>query len=478
MPRPGVDVFIMDEPMKAEANLDPSQSFMVGFTERGRVGIVQSFTEYKNMYGGRTADTVDLYDAAREFFEESGGATLYISPMYGPAASEAEADLGTIIHVSARGAGVWGNTLVVKTLAPTSMTELAMGGVVFQVLDGTDEVERSPAYSTVDQAVSWSELQSNYVIFEKLADTAPTTSLTATLAGGADDYTWDDTLVADCLEKFPYELGPGQVSAPGHNDVGTIMAIGQHTLDTYRVGIIDLEDSADPNDLATEMGSVWDIAGARNLISVGPRLIYPHETNPATIITPASGAMSGIIARCDKRGDPSLSAAGVDGYSARALGLSQQYADSDRQELNNLGCSLWKNVYGQIRMYGYRTSAGPAETNWMFFQESRVIMMIAHECNSVLEEFVLKTIDGKRAMLSRVNTALSGVCARYWIANALYGETSGEAFQVDTFAPNSLATIAKGELHANILLKTSKLAEWIVLNLIKYRTERPFPAAA
>jgi len=469
----------VDEPVRAEANLDPSQGFMVGVTERGRMGMVQSFTDYKDRYGSRTAETVDLYDAAREFFEESGGATLYISPYYGKTAKEAEADLGTALHVSARGAGVWGNTIVVKTVAPTSMTEIAMGGVVFEVLDGTDLVERSPALTTADSAVSWSQLQSNYVIFDKLTDDPLTAALTATLAGGADDASaWDDTLVPDCLEKFPYELGPGQVSVPGHNDVGTITAIGQHTLDTYRVGLVDLEDTADPNELASDMGATWDLPGSRNLLSVGPKLVYPHETNPATIIVPATGAMAGIIARCDKRGDPSLSAAGVDGYSSRALGLSQQYADSDRQELNSLGCSLWKNVYGQIRMYGYRTSAGPHETNWTFFQESRVIMMIAHECNAILEEYVLKTIDGKKQMLSRVNVALSGVCARYWLANALYGATSSEAFQVDTFKPNSDLTIAKGELHANILLKTSKLAEWIVLNLIKYRTERPLPAAA
>jgi hypothetical protein len=87
-------------------------------------------------------------------------------------------------------------------------------------------------------------------------------------------------------------------------------------------------------------------------------------------------------------------------------------------------------------------------------------------------------MDGKRQLLSRVNTALTGVCSRFWVANALFGETAGDAFFVDTDSPNSLETMANGELYANILLKTSKLAEWIVLNLVKYRTERPLPSAA
>jgi hypothetical protein len=488
MPRPGVDVNIMDEPVQAEANLDPSQGFMAGNTERGRVGMCQSFTEFKKKYGGRNSDTMHLYDAARGFFEESGGATLYISPINGDTAAESEADLGTFLHVNARGAGLWGDDIEVKTIAPTSMTEQAMGGVVYQVNYGTApdvvEVERSPALITIDQAIDWSERMSSYVIFSPYTGVGgtdtPTAGATAELTGGVDD-PWDmvdDTVLAPALEQFPYELGPGQVQVPGSTEVGTCAAVAQHTLDTYRVGLFDLPDDPDPNDMALTLGQCYDFPGIRNMLGVGPFVSYPHETSPATILIPPSGVQSGIIARCDKLGDPALSAAGVDGYSARALGLSQSFADGDREELNGLGASLYKEVYGQVRMYGYRTMAGPNETNWLFFQESRVIMMIAHEANAVLEEFVLKTMDGKKHILSRVNTALTGVCSRFWVAGALYGEAAGDAFRIDTESPNSLVTMANGELHANILLKTSKLAEWIVLNLVKYRTERPLPVAA
>lgn len=484
MPRPGVDTNIMDEPVRAEANLDPSQGFMAGSTERGRAGMVQSFTEFKKKYGGRTAATQKLYDAARGHFEESGGATLYISPINGAAAAEAEADLDTFLHVTARGPGTWGNTILVKTLAPTSMTEQAAGGVVYQVLDGADELERSPAYPTLEQAIDWSENKSNYVIFSPYTGVTPTdvptSGKTATLTAGADD-AWDyvdDVPVPLALEKFTYELGPGQVSVPGSTEVGVCAAVAQHTLDTYRVGLFDLPDEDDPNDLALTIGQCYDFPGIHNMLGVGPQVSYPHETSPASILIPGSGVETGIIARCDKLGDPSLSAAGADGYSVRALGLSQKFSDTDREELNALGAALFKEVYGQVRMYGYRTMAGPSETNWMFFQESRVIMMIAHECNAVLEEYVLKTMDGKKQILNRVNTALTGVCSRFWVANALFGEAAGDAFRIDTTSPNSLETMARGELYANVLLKTSKLAEWVVLNLVKYRTERPLPVAA
>jgi len=472
----------MDDPVRAEANLDPSQAFMVGITQRGRAGMVQSFTDFQNKYGGRDADTKDLYDAVRAFFDESGGATLYVSPVFGAAATSAKGDLSTFIHVDARGVGTWGNSIVVKTLTPSSMIEQAQGGVVYQVLDGTNEVERSPGLVSIDDAIDWSERRSNYVIFTPYtgagATTTPTAGQTVTLSGGAKDVNWSDVDLTTALEQFVFELGPGQVSCPGDTNTSTCTAIAKHTVDTHRVGIWDLPDDPDPTSLGPVIGSLADVPGIINMLGVGPFLTYPSETPPSTILVSPAGVESGIIARCDKLGDPSLSAAGVDGYSARALGLSQDYADADREDLNNIGAALFKQIYGQVRMYGYRTLAGPSETNWMFFQESRVVMMIAHECTAVLEEYVLKTIDGKRQLLGRVNTALTGVCSRFWVAGALFGDTAGDAFRIDTQSPNSLETMVNGELHANVLLKTSKLAEWVVLNLVKYRTERSLPTAA
>lgn len=485
MPRPGVDTFIMDDPVTAEANLDPSQGFMVGVTERGRAGMVQSQSEFANKYGGRTAATKDLYDAVRGHFEESGGGTLYVSPIHGPTAVEASGDLGDFIHVVARGAGTWGNTIKVDTVDPTSLTEQAMGGIVYEVKDGTTVLERSPALRTVEEAIDWSERRSNTVIFEPYTGTVPppgdpVSAETVSLIGGVSDDAWTDVELATALEQFTYDLGPGQVSVPGSEDPDTCVAVAKHTIDTHRVGLWDLPDDPDPQALSVALGTLYDAPGIKNMLGVGARVQYPSETPPATIFLPGTGVQSGIITRCDKLGDPSLSAAGADGYSIRGLGLSQTYSDGDREELNDLGAALFKQIgaQGQVRMYGYRTMAGPTETNWRFFQESRVVMMIAHECNAVLEEYVLKTLDGRRQILARVNTALTGVCSRFWVANALYGETAGEAFQIDTNSPNTLDTMVNGELHANVLLKTSKLAEWVVLNLIKYRTERPLPVAA
>jgi hypothetical protein len=77
-----------------------------------------------------------------------------------------------------------------------------------------------------------------------------------------------------------------------------------------------------------------------------------------------------------------------------------------------------------------------------------------------------------------VNVALTGVCQRYWRADALFGETPAEAFAVDTSYPgiNTVDTVAAGEIHAQIRLRTSRIGEWVVLNIIKVPLQRPVAA--
>jgi hypothetical protein len=125
-------------------------------------------------------------------------------------------------------------------------------------------------------------------------------------------------------------------------------------------------------------------------------------------------------------------------------------------------------------MYGYRTSAGPGEKNWMFFQESRVIMQLAHDLDAIMEEYVLKTIDGRKILQNKVNIALTGKCIEYWNANALYGEAASDAFRVDTDSVNNINTAMAGEIHALVKVKTSRVAEWININLVKTMLDRPF----
>lgn len=477
MPRPGVDVAVSGDPTYVGADLDSSQAFYVGVTERGRAGVVptRSFDEYKKRFGGRAAATQDMYDAARTFFEE-GGTTLFVAPTYGAGAVEAVGNLGTMLTLKAKGAGVWGNSVKVSTIADSGLG--ASAGVILTVENPSGTiVESSYPLIKVSDAISWVNTFSSIVSAvagSGGADAAMTQPATITLSTGAAGSAVVATDHEVGLNSFPYELGPGQMYMPGISDITNLTNVSEAIVATTRVALWDLPDTNDPTAIATALSAVYALPGAGRMLAVGPRIAYPHETSPAVIYVPGGGIEAGVIARVDKLRDRSLVAAGGDGISRRGIGLKQMYEDDDREDLNRLGAALFKVVNQQVRMYGYRTSAGPSEQNWLFFQEARVIMQLAHDLDAVMEEYVLKTVDGRKILQNKINIALTGICLQYWQANALYGESAGDAFKVDTNSVNNVTTAMAGEVHALVKVKTSRVAEWISINLVKTMLDRPF----
>jgi hypothetical protein len=135
-------------------------------------------------------------------------------------------------------------------------------------------------------------------------------------------------------------------------------------------------------------------------------------------------------------------------------------------------------MYGLVRTYGYRTAGGPdVRDNWTFFQESRVIMAIAHECNAAVEDYVFDTIDGLGHLFVDVKNVLSGICMPYFTDGALYGPTPERAFRIVCDETNNpIATIRTGEVHAFVYLKTSKVAEWVKIDIVKVPIEKEVTA--
>src|SRR5262245_26252031 len=114
MPRPGVDVIIVDDVPPGGPALNTGTGMMAGKAERGPVGIaekVSSLKDYATTYGPRAGGSL-LYDAVSAFFSEGGGA-LYVSRVAGTGALPATGDLGTSFGVDAISPGTWGNKLKV-----------------------------------------------------------------------------------------------------------------------------------------------------------------------------------------------------------------------------------------------------------------------------------------------------------------------------------------------------------------------------
>jgi hypothetical protein len=437
MPRPGVDVEIVDGAPAGSAVLNTGTAFMAGVAERGPVGTagkVSSLTAYVTTYGERAGGSL-LYDSVSAFFAEGGG-DLYVSRIAGPNAVSATGALGTALTVDAISPGAWGNGIKVDTIAPSALegyrAPRTSTPIVLTVTMGGKVIERSYALADTAAAVAWAEEHSDVIRLTALSPDNPAVAATVTLAGGIDDNAINAGSLDSALAAFEAGLGPGQVLVPGHTDTATHEALCLHADAFRRVVLLDGPDDPDPTELAASVTALSGATGVRYAAMFAPFAVYPADVAPATVLVPYSAVEAGLIARVDRAGNPNAPAAGADGIARRAVGLSQTYTDAEREALNGIGVDLAKLVYGDVRTYGYRTAAGPDDDNWLWFGNSRTLMAIAWEAEAIAEAYVLKQIDGRRQLFSRLNKDLRGVCARYFDMGALYGATQEEAYSVDT----------------------------------------------
>jgi hypothetical protein len=453
---------------------------IVGVTEKGPANTpvqVTAFRQYKDTFGA-LAGGPDMYKAAYGFFNE-GGLYLWVVRAVSSGAVEATGTAAGWLDISAISPGSWGNDVTVE-IDPQGLPA-GSDPVMYVIRVLEDGVAKELSAPLV--AADVPGFKSSYVTMAEVASPtypvgdAPTE--TVDLSGGVDGGDPEQAELGAALDTLRYELGPAQVAFPGDSDATTAELLDAHCDKNHRVAVFDLPDTADPLELGVSVDGIAQLGGkGRQILSLGQRLDYPGEVAPAVWEVPYSGVQMGIIARVDGLNDPSQVAAGALGYSRLAIGPKRDFTDDERESLNYQGVTLAKVVNNQVRTYGYRTTAGQDETNWVFFQESRVVMAVAHECDAAMEDFVFQTIDGRGKIFGRVNVALTGVCQRYWAANALFGETPAEGFIVDTSYPgiNTVETVGKGEIHAQVLLRTSRVAEWIALDIVKVPLERAIAA--
>lgn len=474
MPRPGVTIELVEDAPSGQAVLDSGQAFFAGVTERGPAKAVKvnSLADYEASFGTRTGGSL-MYDSVSAYFAE-GGATLYASAIYGAAASTATASLAPFT-VKAKGAGIWGNQIAIRTIDAAAIG--GTGAVQIVVAYKGVDVERSPVITVPQQGVSWATASSDYV---DLAYTTGTLAAAAavTLTGGTDSATVDATTVKAALDRFTINLGPGQVACPGLTTALAYDALLTHVDSTRRVALLDAPDSADPLVVGAAATGLATSPRSKYAAMFAPWANYPGSTSGVTITVPYSAVQAGLIARLDAATqNPNLAAAGVNGITRAATGLTQAYTDQQRETLNTQGVTVAISKYGTIRTYGARSVAGPGNLTWMWFGGAREVMSVAHQSDAIGENYVLRQIDGQGVLFGQLNAALKGMLLEHYGRGALYGATPEEAFSVNTGASvNTPATIAAGEIHAAIRLKTSPTAEWVHIVVIKTALDRSLAA--
>ncbi len=474
MGRPGTDVIIRELPSSRSIPTDTGTWFVCGPAEKGPLvpTLIQSLSEFVSIFGDRVSYSF-LYDALDVFFKE-GGKYAYVSRVVGDSAVAShchfnDAEAAEAITVTANSVGVWGDSLKAQIVAGVGVDTF-----VIVVTDSSDvELERSPDLVDQAAAILWSASSKYVVVTHSTSANNPAVHAGVALAGGADDHAAaDDDNWSDSLDKFEKSFGPGQVSMPGRTVEASQLLLLLHAQANQRIALVDLADSGDHDDLITDATAlVGDNIGSEWAGAFAPWAIVPGVVAGTSRTVPYSAVAAGIIARNDATLSPNRAAAGeVAGKSLYATGLSQdRWIDDERTELNEAGVNVAISRLGTVMTYGFRTLADPVNApNWLNLANSRLLMAIAAAGNEIMEEALFDQIDGRGLLFGRIAGELTAVCQGFYDEGSLYGATPGEAYKVNLGSDvNTSATIAAGEIHAEISVRTSPMAEWNVLELVK-----------
>lgn len=455
MPLPGSEVQIIDELPAGAVSTPIGTGFIAALSDRGpidRPAEIRSVGQLGRVFGPPATFT-ELHGDAEAFFGR-GGERLIIIRVVGPAATAASGELsdgssGDALSVTAANPGGWGNSLTVDFTYDAGDITAAVK------LDGT-VVEVSGERDGKPGITEWS-LGSRFVRITDGGGGNPT-SATVTLTGGTDDRnSITDTHWADALDLLAPELGPGQVAIPNISTTAVHTALLKHAAENNRFALLDgVNDS----------GNLLTAAGVARATGNGR-----YGTMVAPTVSGASGVpfVMGRIAYTDRAAGPGQYAAGADYGELGNVTADIDYTDSVRQELNEAGVQVIRNMYGRARIYGFRTLAS-SDSPYVEAAHARVLMSLRSDLEAVIEQYVMRKIDGRGLLFAQLDGALTAVCQRYYSAprNDLYGETPADAFRVDTGpAVNTPETIASGELRAAVAVRVSPGAERVILTLTK-----------
>lgn len=475
MSRPGTDVILRETLPPRSAPTDTGVWFVVGLTEKGPTDpqLITNMLDFERVYGEEQSWSV-LYPSLDVYFREGGG-KAYISRVVGPAAAKADVDLedgaaAVALTVTAKDPGEYGNDLRVAVVAGDTAGTFIL--VISHVDDG--ELERSPELADSAAAVQWGTNTSEYVdVTDGPSADDPAVVAATPLAGGDDDRDGiTDTEWDAALDRFSAQLGPGQVSMPGRTTTVAHTSLLSHASTHRRTAYLDAPDTAV---VATLTGAADSLRGdtARFGGLFAPWAEVRGRLPGTTALVPYSAVAAGITARNDRLFTANVAPAGVNGRSYTALDVTQEWSDADRTTLNDAGIIIGKDVYGEIRTYGFRSLVDPNEDpNWVQLTGSRLYMEIAAEGDKIAEGYVFAQFDGKGHKLASYAGDLTGMLLGYYNEDALFGETPGEAFTVDTGPQvNPVSELAAGRVRAVITVRMSPFGEHVILEIVKARTE-------
>lgn len=461
---------------------------MVGVTESGPTTIgsqdvVHNMDEYQEKwaYSARAyAPAVTMYDSAETFFKE-GGSRLYVGRVVGAAAVKAsiiipDATAGTVWTAEAKGEGDYANDLNVVINTTTQDATIPAGN--YHILVKTDAgTTLEESYDLPDKAAGagWALANSLYINLKDGVSAQPPKFGSYALTGGLTDAAGiADASWQIALDHLTTDLGPGIVFAPGRTTTAGQVQLAKHAEAKTRVAFFDGPNTPTVATLKAVPAGILDSTGKRTRYGglFAPWLTIPGLTTSSSRTVPPSPAVAGKFAGNVAGGlSPNEPAAGDNGIFKSVLAVTQLYSDKDRQDLNNAGIDIIRDMYGARKIYGWRTVADPInDKKWINLGNVMLHRQIAADAYVVGERYVFKQIDGQGKLIADFGSSLVGeICLPMFLDGSLYGDVPDEAYNVDVGPGiNTPTTIGNQELHAVISVRMSPYGEEVDIEIVKY----------
>ena len=466
MARPGTEVVVVDTPSIVGVPVDTGQFFIAGTAERGSstvATLIGSINEFNRKFGARQSSSY-LYDALDAYLGE-GGERAYVAVVVGPAALAASLVIQNggddSLRVSANSVGEWGNDLNVELLA----------GPILQISDSSGILETSPVLADVAAAVDWARFSDYIVVVDLGAVIPPAPVAIADLDGGTSDAAnIDDARWKAALDTFLIELGPGQVALPGQTSGVSHQNLLEHAHARNRIALLDAPDTSSRAVLAAATAALAGVEGVRTGAMFAPWIRIAGLISGISRTIPPSAIVAGLIARNDAVNSANVAAAGNNGQSSLAIDLTQpSFSEADRVELNKAGINLFRNFYGQIRLYGYRSLTSPVtDVDWVQLTAARIVMEIRSRADRIADRYVFAQLDGRGQTISAFGGELSGMLLGFWRDGALFGTTPREAFTVNVGGNvNTPESLRAGNLQAELGVRVSPFAELVRIAIVR-----------
>ena len=431
MTTPGLTVEETNASPITGAGTDTSTTFIVAEFQRGPLTPVKV----------TTLDELDLSHGpwqSYSFGHDAIEVALRHRPgdVYAVRALSSDADTSTIslegkLTVTASSAGDWGDDLQVQVIAG-----VASGSRVLVILNADDvELERSPEFTDQLTAAAWGSADgaAKFVrVTPGLTPGLPAVAAAASLSGGDDSRgTMDNADWAAAVGRIGVDLGPGQVIVPGITTSAVHVAVADTLIDTNRDAVLDLPRGATISQLAAAVAAVRESEGIRRCAFVGQQA--QARTRRGVRLVPYSAVLAGQIGAYDRTGRLGDPVANIYGRSPAGVvvGLDREFSDAERGTLNDAGVSVARTVRGIVTTYSDRSgaAASPGEVDYAF-SSARITMGLRARSAAALEDYVLRKVDGRGVLLGDAHGAQAGVCKEFYDADALYGATNDDAYDV------------------------------------------------